>query len=415
MHRRKIFVFSILPGVACFAFAKLALAMPQPVRFCAQYKANFTDSALGLPLAQRDDYYWSNSNKTARGVKLRIDPNAAGVATIERWTDWTGPNAGCATVLLDDDWTYDVKILSRTNIDNVYVEVNSTGSTAWSSLALDDWTPVAGVKNIETVNAHRAWNMTAAMSWALYRRRWNVSGETFIAHTDDISPCPGAAACQSGGEMWFNPAASQIGYRYVMVHELGHLLARKLDANTSSSKNYNASTTTCGPAAGHQMTTKEHSSAAAVEGFAHYYAAVAFNNTSQSDCAFMYNKAQDFDKTAGMGFDFFAPGSISCEGSPVWNLAVVDARDYLGDMCSGTLSHRANELDFLRFFWDLDTDEGLSFGEIANLLDRANPRNWNAVGSNGSPNNPWDRIVSAAAITGNLVAVLNQASNGVDR
>lgn len=411
----------IAAGVSTFGFVDTASAANRVVTLCAEYKADFTDSALGLPVAERDDYMYTNSNKIARGVMLRIDSSQPAVPNIDVWTDWTGANAGCATLVLDDIWTYDVKILSRTKIDDVYVEVNSTGSTAWSSTPLSGWTPVNGVTNIETVNAHRAWNMTAAMSWALFRRRYGVSGETFIAHTDDVSPCgAGAAACQSGGELWFNNASSLIGYRYVMVHELGHLLAFKFDGHNSANKNYNAAAPTCqkfgGGTSGHAMSTKEHTSAAAVEGFAHYYAAVAFNNTSESGCAFMYNKTQDFDRTDVAASDFSPPDSISCEGSPVWDLSSVDARDYLGDMCTGTIARRGNELDFLRFFWDLDTDEGLSFSEVAELYDRANPRSWNAVGALGSAGNPWQRIVAAAAdpSLGVLPEVVAQASNGVN-
>jgi len=419
---KQLFLLSLVAaGVSTVVFVETASATNRNVTLCAEYKADFTDSGLGLPVSQRDDYMYSNSNKIARGVKLRIVSSEPGAADIDLWTDWTGADAGCADVVLDDIWTYDVKILSRTKIDDVYVEVNSTGSTAWSSTPLQNWTPVAGTTDIETVNAHRAWNMTAAMSWALYRRRYGVSGETFVSHTDDVSPCSAtAAACQSGGELWFRNTSSLIGYRYVHVHELGHLLAYKFDGHNSSNKNYNSAAPTCqkfnGGTDGHAMSTKEHASAAAVEGFGHYYAAVAFNNTSQSDCAFMYNKTQDFDRTDAATSDFSPPDSISCEGSPVWDLSIVDARDYVDDMCTGTLNHRGNELDFLRFFWDLDTDEGLSFGEVAELYDRANPRSWNAVGSNGSSDNVWDRLQTAAAHAslGISSEVAAQANNGVD-
>lgn len=421
MSKPIILLTLVASGISTFGLVGEAGAVNRNVTLCAEYKADFTDSDLGLPLAQRDDYMFSNQNKIARGVLLRIDSSQPGAADIDLWTDWDGADAGCADVVLDDIWTYDVKILSRTNIDGIFLEVNSTGSTAWSSQPLTSWTPVAGVTNIETVNAHRAWNMTAAMSWALYRRNYGVSGETFIAHTDDVSPCSAnAAACQSGGEMWFDNTSSLIGYRYVMVHELGHLLAYKFDGHNSSNKDYGAAAPTCtefgGGTSGHAMSTKEHTSAAAVEGFGHYYAAVAFNNTSESDCAFMYNKTQDFDRTDAAASDFSPPDSISCEGSPVWNLALVDARDYVGDMCTGTLTHRGNELDFLRFFWDLETDEGLSFSQVAELVDRADPRSWNAIGVNGDPDNVWDRFVASASDPNNLVLVevSNQASNGVN-
>ena len=49
------------------------------------------------------------------------------------------------------------------------------------------------------------------------------------------------------------------------------------------------------PVASHSMNQKEHQSSAAWEGIAHFYAALAFNDTSESDCVFVYYKNTDWN------------------------------------------------------------------------------------------------------------------------
>lgn len=164
------------------------------------------------------------------------------------------------------------------------------------------------------------------------------------------------------------------------------------------------------------MATKEHSSAAATEGWANFYAALAFNRTDESDCAFMYNKNQDFDRD-GVNDSIGGTDSISCEASPIWDPVAVPSDDYLGNLCDTPYAHRSVELDWMRFFWDLTTDQDVSFSDLGDLWDIANPRTWNAVGVNGSSSNPWPRIEAAALDPALDLSseVAAESHNGVDR
>lgn len=70
------------------------------------------------------------------------------------------------------------------------------------------------------------------------------------------------------------------------------------------------------------------------------------------------------------------PFSVSCQTAP----SNANFPDYLGHQCSGTLTNRATEYDWLRFFWDLDYDQGLSTTTIYTIWDWANSDNWHASG-----------------------------------
>ena len=90
--------------------------------------------------------------------------------------------------------------------------------------------------------------------------------------------------------------------------------------------------------------------------------------------------------------------------------------DYLGDWCTGTLTNRGTEWDWLRFLWDLDTDAGVSTTTIFDIYDSANPNSWNATGDGTGSAYPATRLRDAA----NTAGVLTEwdawdSYNGVER
>src|SRR5690606_34953978 len=127
---------------------------------------------------------------------------------------------------------------------------------------------------------------------------------------------------------------------------------------------------------------------------------------------------------------------IDCEGVIVqssdgdWGSGVqlADARDWLTDLvsadddwdndgvqCSGTLVNRGTEHDWMRFWWDMLTDEGIGVGELADIYDLMNPRSWDLYQTTpiGMLDDPVQRLESAASAAGRHTEYTNQRNNGV--
>ncbi len=171
------------------------------------------------------------------------------------------------------------------------------------------------------------------------------------------------------------------------------------------------------------MNQKEHQSSAAWEGIAHFYAALAFNDTSESDCVFVYYKNTDWnlDEEFSPLLIEAAEFAVSCESGPSNN----PLPDYLGSYCDGTLDNRGTEYDWLRFWWDLETKEGISTTEIYSIWDGAEPDDWNANGDlhchgasllPGCADEPATRLFDSAASLGFESAWVSwDVYNGVHR
>ena len=90
--------------------------------------------------------------------------------------------------------------------------------------------------------------------------------------------------------------------------------------------------------------------------------------------------------------------TFSCEAgpnsAPECSIPCADNFDYLGDMCTGTLTGRGTEMDWLRFWWDFLTDRAVSFTTCAAIYHTAvtggyvNPPApaWDATPETGTPN-----------------------------
>lgn len=101
-----------------------------------------------------------------------------------------------------------------------------------------------------------------------------------------------------------------------------------------------------------------------------------------------------------------------------WLMDLVSADDDWNDdgiQCHGTLLNRGTEYDWLRFWWDMLTDEGIGVGELANIYDRMDPRSWDL--KQVTPiyflDDPVQRLESAASAEGRHTEYMNQRNNGV--
>jgi len=368
---------ALLVGAAGVGLAGPAHATAT-ITFCAEYQVDYADVDLESPHKPEyeGDYFYSSSNKKARGVTIHVERDDSTVVT--KHADWTGTDAGCATFTLDETRSYTVSLITNLEVNGNTLSVrnNDTANNQYigtarhvaSGTKVQGWSPNAGTNTVDitTANTHPAWNIAAAAGWAMTRRHAGLANKTFIFYNDQ-GTCGGS--CEKNGKAYFDTLGTEL--RVVIVHEMGHMLDFFLGDNLGS-LDYNANEVNCITDTGqsHELASKEWHSAGIREGWAHFYAAVAFNDVSEADCGFAYYKEQDYDQINGI--DGATSHAISCETGPGNVAPLVDAKDYLGDWCSGTLENRATELDWLRFWWDFMQEEStVSFTDCADILGMA--------------------------------------------
>ena len=82
----------------------------------------------------------------------------------------------------------------------------------------------------------------------------------------------------------------------------------------------------------------------------------------------------------------------------------------------GTLTNRGTEWDWLRFWWDLTTDQDVYCTDCMDIWNTANPDTWNASGDGSGSNYPATRLRNAANTEGFLTEWDNEDYlNGVYR
>lgn len=360
--------------------------------FCFDYGVDFDDASTSVG----DDYWTSNSDKTARGARVQVTRLADSTDVYDDYTDYNGTYAGCTSFIgLDSNAYYRVRIFSEAEVGGNYVEVYDDDSTEnlyfWE--AEKAYKPTSPEIRLHTTPVAEHWNIAAAAGYSQYRRRGGLTGETYILYNEFCSGSSGSCT-KSSGKMYISDYGDD--RKYIIVHEMGHALGIfKNGASTSFS--YSATLDNCYTDSGrsHEIVSKEYQSAAANEGWAHFYAAVIFNNDGASSCGFEYYKSVDFDLDSSND-----DRTISCEGRP--NPGIGDGYDYLGDWCNGTLTNRGTEYDWLRFWWDFTTDQDVYFTQCADIWDTADPNDWNATGSGTGSDYPSSRLRDAADTEGYL-------------
>jgi hypothetical protein len=154
----------------------------------------------------------------------------------------------------------------------------------------------------------------------------------------------------------------------------------------------------------HDFNSLEWHSGAANEGFASYYAAVAWNQTQELNCTYVLHRWNDWNLD-GVDNDTRV---FSCEGAVPGES---DAEDYAGQFC-GAASNQGTQLDWMRFFWDLDNKEGLNTTDIVDMWVVSSPDTWTSTGIGSGAGYPSFELEAAADQLGFGTAWNNQESNG---
>jgi hypothetical protein len=427
---------SMLLGIAVATPASAAT-----VTLCAEYQVAYQDSnVLTTPDTDLEgDYFYTNSNKVARGARIRVVRSDGAVKS--KFASDDGADAGCATFTLDHTETFDVLIISEAEVNGNTVKVkDAPGGSLFASNAVNtatntlmqSWSPSAGTStvDIETNNPHNAWNAAAAAGHALWRRHVGLANKTFDLYLDDS--CSSGGSCHRDGNVHLGDDG--LVKRFIIVHELGHAVEHFLTQIFDGDSDVDADVDDCYTVVNrnHELNSKEWQSAAIREGWAQFYAAVAFNQTTDPACGFVYYKEQDYDLLNGAEAD--DPHALSCEQGPN-NLfgnpspPVVDAKDYLGDFCAatGSVDGRATELDWLRFWWDfMQENTTVSVTDCGEILATAIDGDWgfplygawvdNATSATAAQYRPaWRMRTSAAALGLATEWDAHAVDNGVHR
>ena len=404
----------ILIGLLC-SFPTLAHA--GFVDFCVQYNVYYTDASTSVG----DDHFTSNGAKKARGARLVIIDTTASTTKFDGNLEENGTDAGCAMdVMVVNSHNHTVKLFAEATLDTNTVEVLDDDDPVSGEQYTYTWTPsLVGLSEKKlTTSAAEQWNIMAAAGFALDRHDGGLSSETFTFYTE---ACPGGGVACVREE---TPGVF-VGYlcleadcsvapakaKYAITHQQGHLVM--IAANGGSREVASSSAAAvggCTGGTGHNVNHSEYQSRAATEGTADIWAAMTFNMVSSgADCGFKSVQAVDWDNDGSNNDQEF-----DCDGTLYGS---IDGNDYLGDECDDE-AHHGTQLDWLRFWWDMLTDESLDDDDVFAIWNEADPDTWE---TEDTPTNasykPAARLDDAAdtvlSTPNNWTTVA--ATNGTDR
>jgi hypothetical protein len=383
-------VVLVLALAAVCGAAQQAIADTYHVTLCAEYVTEYIDRLAG-------DYWTGTDHKVARGARFRVY-NAN--HTIMFYDDYAGLD-GCTPdpVGFPAGYSYWVHVYSDAVLTdgNRVMLYDDTSSPIFFNQQFS-FTPTydGTAPPFHFVNQYSNKNEADVAAAIGYTVRWHpggLSNNNFIAYTEG---CPGGgASCQSGGAVYIHP--NNTHRKFVMAHEIGHLVLYKRNGNQGSGVDYSDRGTPgplClsvpGPGEGddHRLFSREFQRGGAAEGIANFWASATWNDQSESSCDFYWHQV-DWNN------DGIKEGPIyNCETT--WN--------YMHNWCSSPLSARSVELDWLAFWWDFFKNDGWLTGDIASIWVNAEPQNWtnstvytslkDAAVEYGIPEAAW--VISAA-------------------
>lgn len=256
------------------------------------------------------------------------------------------------------------------------------------------------------VSSQKWINLAAVGYWMIARRpaAWPTNATYLMVLQAPPSPYEDFVGLYDIGDTvtYINPN-DRGGYasKYVIAHEFAHQLQNwvifkwgdpggtlGVVSNWGQESDYDA-TDDClnEDPDSHYMVSKEFQSAAINEGMADWLAAITFNQTDENDCRLKpYGNFLWLDGTPPDDGQFSCQGwndnnNTGDNGGAEWTGYGIDAFDYLGDYCNiGTTTDRGTELDWLRFFFDLDRTssggESMNVADILDLYADADPYDW---------------------------------------
>ena len=278
-----------------------------PVRICAQWPAEFIDEGraeVGLPYTA--SYAEAVISEATRLPLWSGTLDSAGCTpglTLKNYTGYAfllrtklhrdGPGAGTNITVLDKSGT------------------PATTAGGFSTLLVLRPQPSPDIYiNLKVYGGTDETRVSAFVSAALKRQGAHMpAGEYFLRANSRCPPRPTGdpySACISGeilyiGANYDSPPTHNSQFRFVIAHELGHLVQGKGSGRMKADYNGSPSRTdssACGCAfvgeaaveGSHCLQSKNSLGIATNEGFAHYFASRVWNYDTPSSCTFVYYK-----------------------------------------------------------------------------------------------------------------------------
>ncbi|MBZ0272830.1 hypothetical protein K8I61_12400 [bacterium] len=308
----------------------------------------------------------------AYGVRVRVREGLLGQTIYYDYaTEYVG---NCTTYMtLSDTKTYSVVAYSEAKTTtNNYVKVvedDATPAVYWqlliSGFVPDDnetiplWVSNPGGASIAQV--------TTAASYIVNKRPGGVINQT-ISLFNGNSGCGGDGSCAREDGVFLSENGKS--HKFIIAHELGHYIGILRDdgglvhTDELLLTNHDCDEWTD---TSHDFISLEWQNVAAKEGFAHYYAATVWNDIEESDCEYFYYKTIWFNKAGQL---VHVPQNYSCESG----------NNYLSANCDPYDDNQSLEYDWLRFWWDLMTDDGVTFNTIMDVWTGSAPSDWEDEG-----------------------------------
>jgi hypothetical protein len=350
-----------------------ASATNYSIAFCFQYETEFFDADGG-------DYWTDDEPKTARGIRARITRVSDGAWIYDGYTN---SDTGCTSTLsLSSTHSYRITVWGNAQLYNGnQIKLYNNNDYPLIPLKVLDWdfTPNYSGQPVyvweDTDNKHIP-QIAAAAGYAINKRYAGLTNQIFqMFYDDSSSPCTPACTWDEG-DIFLEKNAPTVR-KFVITHEMGHAVAIRRDENLRTGPEYDESFLDCAEylwAAdrAHDFASREYASTAAVEGFAHYYAASVWNNGGENDCSFYYYKTVDFEPRDYYWNDPNRHVWVA-DPNPIYSCAT--SRTFLEGWCYPWDGYGV-ESDWLTFWWDIQTQMGLTFGQISDIYDCANAHDW---------------------------------------
>lgn len=387
------------------------------VNFCFRLETQYDDAGIG-------EDFWTNNTPTfrdARGLYVQVQRyTASGWTSI--FTGYTGdgigsgdPGKGCTGDLASTGPAlYQYKIWARSRVQGNTIEAwDDFGSSAWilRSYAIGGIDYVAGGDtqvDISTEVDERL-NVLMMVSYAFFRHAGGLSGELFKVRVDDETRYDSSANI-----IYISDVSSD--EKFKGNHETGHAIGSMTTGGMITGSNFGVADSICPATAdsptstsNHSLLSREHSEAAANEGFAHFYSADVFNDHDETDCWFGYYKNE---------YGLPKPLAVNCESGNTISGNPFSTRFMENECDPGIIlppwldifGGHGVELDWLRAFWDVHTN-GSNPPHMNTVLD------WIDSADEPSNGTAYDELDDAADAYGGVILTnWNSAVslNGID-
>lgn len=334
-----------------------SLTTPPMWEFCMRWIYQSIDSGFG------EDHYKNGTLMKARGMRVVVDH--INWATPKEF--YASDNNGCFSFYSDENMGFRIAVFAEARLggtDNVTIR-------AWDSLAaanINDpdevpyWLFIANPGGLprRVYYQNEPSELSNLMAFGSFVFHWvdsqtnpRLSGNRYLGLVS--STCQGGS-CQDGNLVRMKPGDAN--RKFLVGHEVGHWLNRQWTDDDMGYDNGTWLANSVDPdcafngVGSHAMRSKEYSVAGFIEGFAHYMAALAWNDHTSSTGIFKYYKEVGDPAYADMEDDNWR---VDLEGAGLSPLGGVS--NWMANMCFVTDGHSV-EMDWLRFFWDYRTSAG---------------------------------------------------------